>query len=199
MEGSTPRPASGNSFLRILLLFGIAFPVGPIRRRVSSSLPLSLASSPPSASLRIAGSSESGICRTAGFSQDGELGSRVFERRSIDISGCEARCIVESGERRGVETDDKLDGMRDGWLYVEGARRVDVVMLGFELDLLIACLGVMFASSSSTGMAPRDRERLYEFRASSTGGYNARCDDRESRRWSQLPWEARLVSVSYTW
>jgi hypothetical protein len=170
MDGNTPRPTSGNSFLRILLLFGIAFPVGPIRRRVSSSLPLSLASPPPSASLRIAGSSESGMCRAAGFSQDGELGSRVFERRSIDISGWEARCIVESGERRRAEMDEKPDGIRDGWLYVEGARRVVVEMLGFELERLTARLGVIVESSSSTGMDPRDRERLYEFRASSMGG-----------------------------
>ena len=198
MDGNTPRLTSGNSFRRMLLRFGSAFPVGPMRRRVSSSLPLSLASPPPSASLRIAGSSESGMWRIGGFSQDGELGSRVFERRSIDISGCEARCIVESGERRGAELEEKFDGMRDGWLYVEGARRVVVEMLGFELDRLTARLGVIVASSSTTGMDPRDRERLYELRASSTGGYTARCDDRLSRRWSQLPWVARLVSRSYT-
>jgi hypothetical protein len=67
---------------------------------------------------------------------------------------------VESGERRDALVDERVDGMRDGWLYVEGARRTEVVMLGFELDRVLACAGSSRGSSSSTGMAPRDRERL---------------------------------------
>lgn len=58
--------------------------------------------------------------------------------------------------------DEKVDGIRDGWLYVEGARRADVVMLGFEPDRGMPYTDVGFASSSITGMEPRDRARLYE-------------------------------------
>jgi hypothetical protein len=180
------RLTSGNSFRRMLRLFGKVSPVGLMRRRVSSSLALLLVSPPPSASLRIAGSSESGTCRITGFSHDGERGSRVFESRSMEISGCDARCIVESGKRRVALVENRVPGRCDDWLCVEGARRADVAMLGFELDRDMPCTDVGFASLSGTGMEPRDRERLYEFRARSAGGYTACCEDKLSRRWSQL-------------
>lgn len=104
----------------------------------------------------------------------------------MDISGCEARCIVESGERRVAMVDEEVDSMRDVWLYVEGARRADMVMLGFEPDRGMPYTEVGFASLSSVAMDPRDRERLYELRASRAGGYIACCEDKLSRRRSQL-------------
>jgi hypothetical protein len=43
-------------------------------------------------------------------------------------------------------------------------------MLRFELVRVIARGGVRVASSLRTGMAPSERERLYECRASTAGG-----------------------------
>jgi hypothetical protein len=103
---------SGNNLRCTLRRFGKRFPDGPISRLVSSSLPLS---GSPSASLRMAGSSERSTCLIAGFSQEGEAGSSVAERRSMEISDWEARCIVDRGLRR-VVVALAVEGRREGWL-----------------------------------------------------------------------------------
>jgi hypothetical protein len=63
----------------------------------------------------MAGSSERSTCLIAGFSQEGEAGSSVAERRSMEISGWEVRGSVDRGPRR-VAVALAVDGRREGWL-----------------------------------------------------------------------------------